>query len=454
MSRKIVIYGIGTLTSKLLVFLLLPIYTRVIDPTDYGYYDVLSTNVLLITSISFFEIWSGILRYFLEKKELRNKLIILRSIYKYLLFSTVIYILILYWLNQFVIEIKFWLESFLLGISYVLFNTTNCVCRGTNKNYDYVISGVISTFVSSILSIYFCVYMQFNVNFLILSTAIGYFISALYVEIKFKFYRMSLCYSVNKAISKKIFHFCFPLMINSVAYSCLTMYNKNFIFNYFGESESGYYAIANKFAALIAIATSIYQQAWQEESYIVYNNPNKFVLYKKNVEYFISLVGLAIPLIVLSIGVCFNWLIGEDYIGAYVLVPSAIWGGFFSTFSGVIGNILGAEKITKKIFTSTLLGGGINIFLVNSIGVHYGTIGINTIILLAFMIITLVRYWLVKNNAFFIDRKYIFLLLAEVVLSTWIYLSQNGLLFAISIVIFGIIFLLQNKQILFKYIPF
>ena len=449
MFKKIIIYGIGTLTSKLFVFLMLPIYTRVIPPTDYGYYDVLSTNVILITSISFFEVWSGILRFFLEKEKIIDRLLILRSIYKLIVLSTVIYFIILCIFDNFIINIKYWPETFLLGISYMLFNTMNCICRGNNQNYTFVISGIISTVISCVLSIYFCVCLRLDINFLILSTTIGYFVSVLYVEIKYKFLRTALHYQANPRICKEIIQFCLPLMINSIAYGCLTIYNKNFIFNNFGESESGYYAIANKFSALIAIATSIYQQAWQEESYILYNYSNRFALYKRNVEYFISLVGFTIPLIILTIGLTFNWLIGDDYVGAYILIPFAIWGAFFSTFSGVLGNILGAEKKTKKLFISTLLGGGINIFLVNSIG--SSSIGINIIILLAFMAITLVRYWLVKNNSFYINNRYIFILISELILSTIVYISQNGILFVVGYVVFGIVFGIQNKKVLCQY---
>ena len=37
MFKKIVIYGLGTFFSKILVFLLVPLYTHVFSPTEYGY---------------------------------------------------------------------------------------------------------------------------------------------------------------------------------------------------------------------------------------------------------------------------------------------------------------------------------------------------------------------------------------------------------------------------------
>lgn len=46
MAKKILIYGLGIFFSKIIVFLLIPIYTRCFSTTDYGYYDVLVTNLL------------------------------------------------------------------------------------------------------------------------------------------------------------------------------------------------------------------------------------------------------------------------------------------------------------------------------------------------------------------------------------------------------------------------
>ncbi|MDU3118284.1 MAG: hypothetical protein E7B18_00540 [Clostridium sp.] len=93
MLKKIIIYGLGTFSSKLLVFLVLPIYTRVIAPSDYGYFDVILTDTFLVSSIAFVEIWSGILRYFIDNPTRENKLSILRSFYSCIWILAIFYII-------------------------------------------------------------------------------------------------------------------------------------------------------------------------------------------------------------------------------------------------------------------------------------------------------------------------------------------------------------------------
>lgn len=453
MLKKIIIYGLGTFSSKLLVFLVLPIYTRVIAPSDYGYFDVILTDTFLVSSIAFVEIWSGILRYFIDNPTRENKLSILRSFYSCIWILAIFYIIGLGALS-YVIEIKYWPETIICGAAYMMFNVSNCIARGDQKNKIYVISGMIGTTINCFFSLLFCVYLKLGVNYLLLATAFGYIFATIYVEAKLHFFRDAFHVSINVESIKNLIHFCLPLMVNSIAYSFLTMYNKNYILNNFGEAESGFYAIANKFAAFISIVTSIYQQAWQEESYLIYNNKeNKKQLYAKNIELFICVVGFSIGIIILLIGLFFEWIVGDAYLQAKMLIPAAIWGVFFSTFAGVVGNVMGAEKTTTRLFLSTMIGGLFNVVCVNILGIEHRTQGVNFIILMSFALMTIVRYLMIKRK-YGVVLKYQsqILLIFELLISIVIYMLDIPIvsIFTICALVFvwGIVNRKQIKKLM------
>lgn len=90
MQKKMMIYGIGIFASKLLVFFMVPVYTRTFSVADYGYYDVIISNVQMIASISFIEIWSGIIRFMFDYKDCYKPLKIFRKLFPIFL---VIYII-------------------------------------------------------------------------------------------------------------------------------------------------------------------------------------------------------------------------------------------------------------------------------------------------------------------------------------------------------------------------
>ncbi len=63
-----IIFSIGTFSSKLLVFLLMPLYTRVLSPSDYGTVDIITQTASLLMPVVSLSIASGIIRFGLDKR--------------------------------------------------------------------------------------------------------------------------------------------------------------------------------------------------------------------------------------------------------------------------------------------------------------------------------------------------------------------------------------------------
>ena len=61
--KKLFVYFVGTVFNKLIIFILLPIYTRYLSPTDYGNADLSLTTVTMLTSLLFMEVWTPLLRF-------------------------------------------------------------------------------------------------------------------------------------------------------------------------------------------------------------------------------------------------------------------------------------------------------------------------------------------------------------------------------------------------------
>ena len=66
------IYFVGNVLSKIIVLLLLPIYTKHIDPYDMGNYDTSISIITFFSSLVYLDIGATILRYKLEKSQKNN----------------------------------------------------------------------------------------------------------------------------------------------------------------------------------------------------------------------------------------------------------------------------------------------------------------------------------------------------------------------------------------------
>ena len=62
-AKKIMVYFFGSILSKMVVFFLLPIYTKYIDPLSYGENDLAYTTVIMLVDFFFLEAWIALLRF-------------------------------------------------------------------------------------------------------------------------------------------------------------------------------------------------------------------------------------------------------------------------------------------------------------------------------------------------------------------------------------------------------
>jgi Polysaccharide biosynthesis protein. len=61
----ILIYGIGNLGSKMITFLLVPLYTYFIKPEEYGYYDLSLNIIFLMIPFVTLQLREGVFRFYL-----------------------------------------------------------------------------------------------------------------------------------------------------------------------------------------------------------------------------------------------------------------------------------------------------------------------------------------------------------------------------------------------------
>ena len=63
-----IVLTLGQLSSKLLGFLLIPLYTAILTASEYGTYDLVITTVALLTPILTMVITEAVLRFCVDKK--------------------------------------------------------------------------------------------------------------------------------------------------------------------------------------------------------------------------------------------------------------------------------------------------------------------------------------------------------------------------------------------------
>ena len=172
---KYLLKNIGLLTisnfgSKILSFLLIPIYTTILTTSEYGIYDFYSTTISLLIPILTLNVIESVMRFSLEKNYKQDEVLAIGFNY---LFKSSILVLLLLILNRIfnIIPLfnKYSLFFFLLYVLQVLYDMLSQYSRGIEKIKNVALAGFINS-----LGIIF-----FNIVMLVIFKCglIGYFIA-------------------------------------------------------------------------------------------------------------------------------------------------------------------------------------------------------------------------------------------------------------------------------------
>jgi len=391
------IFLIGTLLAKVMIFFLLPVYTKYIPTADFGYYDLSITYLTVATSIIFFDIWSTVLRYMYDQKDVKFKYQVVLSGWSIFSVSTLGYLLLSSILFL-TLDIRYLPLIILYGTTCNLQMMYSMIILGFERNVDFALSGVVNTFVMAILNITMIVGLHKDFSSMYIAGIAGNIAQIIFLEFKIRLLANIKIELFDSLLIKQMVKFTLPLCLNSMAYWLLTGYNRIVINNVMGASENGIYAVGSKFGSIIAIVTTCFTYAWQELSFSrSVNDENNGEFYSKACRMYLKFLGAGVAVLIPACYIIFPFLINGSYGASLNTIPLFLITAVISAYSSFIGNIFYALKNTKVIFISMVVSCILNLTICYPFIKLWGLNGANLSILLSFLLNIGIRAIILKR---------------------------------------------------------
>jgi len=388
--KTLLVYFVGTVLSKLVSFILLPIYTNNISPAEYGSYDLVLTILNLIAPIAFFQIWDGMFRRSFDFDDEQQKYDVITNAHIVSGFGAVVY-LVLFGILQVFCGFDNFGWAALYGFFFSLHYMYGFICRVFLKNKLLVTTGLINTIVTATLNIVLITVFDIGVASLYIAPTVGTIMQILIVEgvIKtFKHFRQS---SIKKSEMLRMLKFSIPLCVAALSYWLLSGFTKIVITGMLGSYENGLYAVANKFGTIITLIVSIVQSAWNEMAYLMVGEKDRNQSYRISIDIMMKSVILGTAALCICIKWVYPFLINNQYEKGFFIIPATIIGVMFNSISGFLGTLFMAENNTKSIMKSTLFSAGVNIILSILMTKLFGLHGSICSLMIAFFILMAFR---------------------------------------------------------------
>lgn len=440
------VYFFGNILMKIITFFMLPLYTKYINPSDYGTYDLYIAYVTFLCSVLFLDIWSAIMRYMFADN--KNKEKPLNSGIIIFIISSLLYTILVFIIGN-IMNAPYLILIYLYGILMNVQNLFGYIARGYQKNTLYAFSGIIGTLITVICNIVLIVLLHFDYSSLYISSCIGFFINSLIIFFGAKLYQKFNKKYFDKDLFIDIFKYSLPLCLNSVAYWFLTSYNKVVISNKLSSYDNGLYAIAGKFSVMLTLVTSCFQMAWQELSFSKANMQKEELgdFYTKAIDLYFKFLFIGMMLLLPVIYIIFPYMTDSSYSDACNLVPTYLLATIFSILSTFLGSIFGTIKETKKIFTTTVWGSIINVLAINILVRYIGVNAASISLFLGFFVTVIMRIRLLKKfMPLHVNLKKIIIYFILIAISMLAFYSNNLIINILNLLLMIIISLYIMKE--------
>lgn len=443
------IYFVGTVMTKLISFLLLPLYTSYISPNDYGVYDLYNAYVMFLCSVLFLDIWAGIMRFMFDFNKEDRKKPISSGIAIFLISCTLYTIILLVAAPLLDLHYVGWL--FFYGILMNTQTLVGYIARGYGKNVLYAGAGLLGSVVTIVFNIVLLVHFNMNYSALFIASCIGYLANIMCIIIGLREPGVFSLKHFDKKVFKDLLIFSLPLCLNSVAYWFLTSYNRIVVADQLGDAANGYYAIAGRFGSMITLFTTCFQMAWQELAYSKSAKESDLDgFYTVAINSYIKTMGAGLIVLIPAIYIIYPIMINESYGIGKELVPVYLLGTILSSISSFLGNAISAIKKNNLLFWTMLSGSVVNVVIVHALTPVIGLQASNISLMLGFLMISITRIIVFRKEVKLkIEYKNVVILMAVFLGVTYLYLHGSLMINLVAMVIAVAISMYIFKDLIF-----
>lgn len=358
-----VILAIGTFGSKLLVFLLMPLYTALLSPSQYGTAELIAGTANLIMPFACVGITNGIFRFAAEKGTDRegvfsSGMVLLGAG----LCGTVLLGAVALCIGA------AWRTEILLVVLYVLAADLQAVCaqyvRAVDRTRLFAVQGILNTLVTVGFNILFLMAFDLGVTGYVLSTVVGNLLTTAFLVVSAKLWRVFRLSHVSRTAMRELFRFSLPMVPTTICWLITDLSDRYLVSWFCGEEVNGVYSAAYKIPTIVNLVSGIFMQAWQFSAVVQSADGEECSrFYSQVFRGFLSVIFIGSGgLILLSPWLC-RLLLNSAYHEAWRYMPTLLCAAALESVVSFLASVYMVRKKSMHSFLTAVAGTGLNLLL-------------------------------------------------------------------------------------------
>ena len=391
--KDIGVYAIGNIGSKLITFLMVPMYTYFVhDTSDFGYYDICLAVCLLLIPFVTLQLRDGAFRFLLDcDSDTQRKRII--TFVSRTMVSTMSLTLVIAGAMALFTNIQYLGYAVGLLIAMSLQEVYSQVFRGLGNNRAFVAVGILSALGIGVFSILFVAGLGWGIKGIFLANIIARILALIVVEARVRLITFHTSWKIDsRQVAHDIIRYTLPLLPGSLCWWLTGSSDRLFISHFLGLDVNGVYAVAIRFTGIIYTLAIIFYQAWQETAILQYNSPDRDSFFSKMFNSYIFLLAGILVGYVFMLKVNYGWLVASEYRESlnfiYPLGLSAVIFAIAAFFDMGYQCAKDTKRTLPAIVLAAIVNVALNFTLIKPLGVY----GVILTLLVTYLVLVIYRW--------------------------------------------------------------
>ena len=357
--KNISIYSLGNILLTGISFILLPLYTRILSPSDYGQLELLYLIAGILVILFGFNISTGYSRIYFIDKDIKSRRTLFMTGQAFNIICSVVFVLILFYnidyFSSLILDFdqgKYFLKLITVAtiLDVLTFIPINNL-RVRNKAWSYIQVSILTLVSTVLLTIYFIAFIDLGVVGVLYGKILGSLISLIYL---FYLTWSEFHLQISKTMLLSMLSFSIFLIPSNLSSLILNMSNRFFLSEYQNLEDVGLFSLGVKISAVIPLLiTEPVKNAFLPYIFDIADQPNKC---KALLSDFLRIFFAGVSIFVLTISIFASDLVAIMAADSFKGSSNVVFIMSFSNLLlGTAAIVVLAIHITQKTWIVTII---------------------------------------------------------------------------------------------------
>ena len=398
LAGNIALFSVSNFVSKILVFLLVPLYTNVLTTSEYGIADIMQVTLLLLVPALTLNAGEAALRFGIEHADKRGSILAigLSRIVRADAVTVGLCIVMFAFVPD---NIRWYILLFaVLFIANSLYEYLVLYFQGCELVPIVVAGSVLSTVIMIVSNIVFLLVVKIGLNGYLYSQILAYALASVVMLLLGRSAGVVKNLEKDTALESQMLAYSAPLIAYSTGSWVNNAADRYIVLAMCGTAVNGVYGVAYKIPAILMVFQRIFAQAWQMSATKSYKDEKSAQFFTEMYRMYNSFMVIGCAFLILLVNPIAAFMFRKEFYEAWVFVPPLLISVIFGALTGFLGSICLAHKDSVSMGVATSIGAVANVAMNLALIPYFGAMGAAVATAVSYAIMWALAYRFVRKH--------------------------------------------------------